>query len=550
MNGFEQVARILKSEGVDWISCFPENQIINEAAKIGIRTIAFRHERGAVMAADGYSRVKNRKKFGVVAVQSQAGAENSMGGIAQAFADNIPILVLLKGVSTHQISVSPNFSAMQKYQGWAKQIEAVYSIDQINDVMRRAFHALKNGSPGPVVVELTEDICNQPINENTEAYKPPHFSKMCPAREEIKNCAKKLLESKKPLIWSGAGVLASEATSELITLAEKISAPVFTTMPGKSSFDERHSLFLGSGCGTTTKPAYNWLAESDLVLALGSSLTRTPYGQAIPKGKIIIQNTINTKDINKDESIDIGLIGDTKLTILAIIEEIDKLSKDNIFKKKQDIENEISIIKNEWLNEWYSALTSNEEPVSYYRVVNELNKNINLQNSVITHDAGAPRDAMVPFFQATVPNSYIGWGKTTHLGLGLPLIIGAKLASPEKFCLNIMGEGAFGMSGMDLETSVRAKIPITTIVLNNQSMATYTGKTEGKIGKEARENYGVSKMYGDYSKIAEGLGAIAIKVKKPEEISKAIIDAQELNRSGSTVLIEIIAKIEDKRSRF
>ncbi len=550
MNCFEKVAQILKNEGIEWISCFPENQIINEAAKVGIRTVAFRHERGAVMAADGYSRVQNRQNFGVVAVQSQAGAENSMGGIAQSFADNVPILVLVKGVSTNQISVTPNFSAVEKYRGWAKQVEAVYAPSQINNVMRRAFHALRNGKPGPVVVELTEDICEQEVPENAEIYNSPKISKIMPDKELIIECAQKLLEAQNPMIWSGAGVISSEATNELIKLAELLSIPVFTTMPGKSSFDERHPLFLGSGCGTTTKAAHHWLVNSDLILALGTSLTRTPYGQKIPSGKYLIHNTINSNDINKDENVDLGLLGDTKLTIIEIILEIKNLTKNNNFQNNFSILKEIKEKRENWLNEWNATLNSDEVPISYYRVVNELNKNLNLEESIVTHDAGAPRDSMVPFFQATLPNSYIGWGKTTHLGFGLPLIIGAKMAKKNKFCINIMGEGAFGMSGMDIETAVRSEIPITTIVLNNKSMATYTGKTQGKIGKEAREIFGVSKMSGNYSKIADGLGAHSITVTKPSELSIAIQKAKELNNSGVTVLIEVIAKVEEKRSRF
>ena len=132
MNGIDYIASILKRENVEWISCFPSNPIISACAKVNIRPIAFRHERGAVMAADGYSRISMRKKFGVVAVQSQAGAENAMGGIAQAAADNIPILILLGGNSLDQISVKPNFNAVQKYQGWVKQVEAIYSLSLIH----------------------------------------------------------------------------------------------------------------------------------------------------------------------------------------------------------------------------------------------------------------------------------------------------------------------------------------------------------------------------------------------------------------------------------
>ena len=187
MNGIDYIASILKQEKVEWISCFPSNPIISACAKENIRPIAFRHERGAVMAADGYSRISKRKKFGVVAVQSQAGAENAMGGIAQAAADNIPILILLGGNSLDQISVKPNFNAAQKYQGWVKQVEAIYSPPQVGAVMRRAFNALKNGPPGPVVVEMTADVCQQDVPEEYQNYKSPSSSLQVPDTKKFQN---------------------------------------------------------------------------------------------------------------------------------------------------------------------------------------------------------------------------------------------------------------------------------------------------------------------------------------------------------------------------
>ena len=168
----------------------------------------------------------------------------------------------------------------------------------------------------------------------------------------------------------------------------------------------------------------------------------------------------------------------------------------------------------------------------------------------MTHDAGAPRDTIVPFFSATIPHSYIGWGKTTHLGFGIPLMIGAKMAQPEKFCLNLMGDGAFGMSGTDLETAARSGAAITTVLLNNSAMATYSGPLQGTIGEEARNTYGVSTMQGDYAKIAEGMGAIGIKVSKPDDIGSALKEAQVQNKKGKSVLIEVEANIEQRRSKF
>jgi thiamine pyrophosphate-dependent acetolactate synthase large subunit-like protein len=188
-------------------------------------------------------------------------------------------------------------------------------------------------------------------------------------------------------------------------------------------------------------------------------------------------------------------------------------------------------------------LTDDTSPINPYRVIWELNQCLDLENSIVTHDAGAPRDMTMPFFTATTPHSYIGWGKSTHLGYGIPLMIGAKLAYPERFCLNIMGDAAFGMSGLDIETSVRAGVPITTVVLNNGGMATYPGGFP-----TAREVYGVSHMYGDYAMIAEGMGAVGVTVTAPEEIAPALKRARELNADGKTVLLDVHTRFEDRRS--
>jgi len=214
------------------------------------------------------------------------------------------------------------------------------------------------------------------------------------------------------------------------------------------------------------------------------------------------------------------------------------------------VEGAVAAAKAKWMEEWAPVLAADDEPISYYRVIQALNETLDPENSIVTHDAGAPRDTIVPFYTATTPHSYIGWGKTTHLGFGIPLMIGAKMAEPEKFCLNLMGDGAFGMSGTDIETAARSGAAITTVLLNNSAMATYSGPTQGTIGAEARERYGVSTMHGDYAKFAEGMGAVGIKVSKAAELEPALKEAQRLNASGRTVLIDVAANVEDRRSRF
>ncbi len=545
MNVMQAVARILKIEGIEWVSCFPSNNLIEAVAEEGIRTVMFRQERGALMAADGYSRMNDRKKFGVTITQGGPGSENSMGGIAQAFSDNIPILYLPGGPALAQYAVRPNFSASRTYQSVSKSSEIIGQPGQVAAVMRRAFHNLRNGRPGPVIVEIPADVATQEVPEAAMNYQPPKQLLQSPTGGDVKEAVNLLLNAKKPVIWSGMGVLFSQATEELRELAELTEIPVYCTMPGKSSFDDRHPLALGAGSSATTLPARTWLQESDVLFAVGSSMTRTGYGQPIPDGKVIIHNVGSIEDINKDFSADVGLPGDAKLTLQAMIEEVKGQIGENGRKAQTQVSSEIAKLKEEWMAQWTPALTSDEVPIGPYRVIGELERNLDKVNSIVTHDAGAPRDTIMPFYTATVPHSYIGWGKTTHLGYGIPLMIGAKMAAPDKFCLNFMGDGAFGMAGLDIETAVRAGAPITTIVLNNGGMATYPGGYP-----VAAELYGATHMTGDYAKIAEGMGAVGITVTQPAEIAPALAKARQLNSEGKTVLLDIHSNMEARRSNF
>jgi acetolactate synthase-1/2/3 large subunit len=544
MNGTEFIAQILKQEGVNEMTCFPSNALIEAAAKEGIRPVMFRHERGAIMAADGYSRMNNGNKFGVVAMQHAAGAENSMGGLAQAFGDNVPILVLPGGYPIEQRHVRPNFSAVENWKGVTKSVESIDTPSQIKEVMRRAFHALRNGNGGPVVVEMTLDVCAMEVPEDALGYTSPSVSKSVPSKTDIQDAVKALLAADRPMIWAGAGVLMAQASAELAEFAELTDIPVFTTMEGKSSYDERLPLSLGAGSGATTGPAFEWINESDVVLGLGTSLSINSYTRKVPAGKSsIIHNTINPEDINKGTASDIGLIGDAKLTLQALIEEVKaQIGEDG---RDTGVASHIAGIKAQWMEEWSPILNSNEAPLNPYRVINEINKNVDHENSVVTHDAGGPRDCMVPFYTATTPNSYIGWGKTTHLGFGIPLMIGAKLADPSKFCLNYMGDGAWGMSGTDTAAAARMGLPITTVLLNNGGMATYPGGFP-----TAREEYDVSSMVGDYAKITEGMGGVGIPVSQPEELGPAILKARQLNDEGKTVLIDVKSNYESRKSFF
>ena len=546
MKVLDAVARILKAEGIEWAGCFPSNNLIEAVAEVGINPVMFRQERGAAMAVDGFSRMRNREEFGVLITQGGPGSENTMGGLAQAYADNVPILYLPGGPAVSARSVKPNFSPARTYESVSVSAEVIFQPGQVASIMRRAFHALRNGRAGPVIVEIPADVGEMEVDDSVvSSYSPPKRHKFAPDPAEIKEAVRLLLAAKKPVIWSGMGVLMSGASPELTELAEIAQIPVYCTMPGKSGFDQRHPLALGSGSSATSLQARTWLQESDVLLGVGTSLTRTGYGQPIPDGKVMIHNTETVADLNKDYNVDVGLVGDTKLTLAMMVNEVKVQLAGEDRKGSSELADQIAEINDKWMAEWSEALNSNETPITPYRVIGEMINVLDKENSIVTHDAGAPRDIIMPFYPGTVPHSYVGWGKTTHLGYGIPLMTGVKMACPDKFCMNIMGDGAFGMSGLDIETSVRAGAPITTIVLNNGGMATYPGGYP-----TARESFGTTYMTGDYAKIAEGLGAVGITVTKPEEIASALEQAKQLNAEGKTVLIDVHSNMEDRRSNF
>ena len=340
-------------------------------------------------------------------------------------------------------------------------------------------------------------------------------------------------------------MLYSEATEELRQFAELAQIPVGTSMQGKSAFPDDHPLALGSANRPAPKTVWKWLGESDVVLAIGTGLTRTVFGISIPSGKFLIHSTVSPDDINKDYSVDIGLVGDAKLTLEALLDELKASVGEGGRATDQETISEIRSTREAWLAEWAPLLNSDETPINPYRVINEINNVVDHANTVLTHDAGNPRDQIMPFYRASTPGGYIGWGKTTHLGYGIPLAVGAKVAEPSKFCMNFMGDLAFGHTGLEIETAVRGEIPITTVVINNGTMGGYD-----KSMPTAMQRFGAGNQTGDYAGIARACGAEAINVDSVEGIAPALVAAQQANAEGKTCVVEIATRQDTRFSTY
>jgi acetolactate synthase-1/2/3 large subunit len=544
MNGAAVIAEILRREGTEFLSCYPRNPLIEACAALEIRPILCRQERVGVGLADGYTRIKCGKRNGVFAAQAGPGIENAFPGVAQAFSENVPLLMIPAGLSLARQYVRPVFRAADVYRPVTKWSALAHSVQELPDLMRRAYHAMRSGKGGPVLIEVPAEVWEAEYAGELD-YAPVPVQRAAPDPDAVKTAVRMLLAAKHPLLLAGQGVLYAQASDRLAALAELIPAPVLTTNPGKSAIPETHPLALGASTRSRPKMVTEFMAKADLVLAVGSSLTRTPFGPSVPAGKTIIHATNDAADINKEYRVDHAVIGDAALVLDAIIAEVDRQKGAGGANALASLKEEVAAAKKAWLAEWDKHLNSEEVPINQYRVIRDLMRSVDRDNVIITHDSGGPREQLLPFWETTAPGSYMGWGKSTQLGYGLGITMGAKLAAPEKLCINVMGDAAIGMTGMDIETAARNRIAILTIVFNNGVMA-----AERDVLELSTKKYGALTIGGNYTKVAEGLNVAAMRIAKPGDIVPAIKDAVRVTETGAPFLLEILVKEGYDFSRY
>jgi acetolactate synthase-1/2/3 large subunit len=538
MKGSAAIAEILKREGVEFLIGYPVNPIFDAAASADIRTIIVRQERTGLHMADAFSRLSSGQRIGVFTMQWGPGCENAFGGVAQAYAESVPIVVLAGGLRLHLINIPPNFNSFVNYRNITKWVEQVILSSVVPDALRRAFTQVRNGRPRPALVEIPRDIFDEEIAEPLN-YSPTFKTRTTPDPQTIREVARVLADAKRPVIYAGQGVHYAQGWESLRELAELLVAPVMTSLPGKSAFPENHYLSLGSGNKSHPKTVPHFLGKSDVIFGIGCSFARSNFAFPMPPGKVIIHATVDPADLNKDVPVQYALIGDAKLTLEALISAVKEILGTTKREYGKEVSEEIKKVKAEWMAEWMPKLTSNETPLSPYRILWDLMHTVDRNNTVITHDAGSPRDQLSPFWEAIAPLSYIGWGKTTQLGYGLGLAMGAKLAKPSKLCINVMGDAAIGMTGMDFETAVRERIPILTILLNNFSMA-----CEISIMQVATEKYRSTDISGNYANMAKAFGGYGERVTQPSDIIPAIKRAIKKTEEGTPALLEFITAKE------
>ena len=548
MRGADAIVRALEQEGVEYIAGFQGGGLnplwTGLRNSETIKVFAARNERLGVEIADGYARATG--KVGVAMTGTGPGATNTLTGIAGAFADNIPVLLLMGQVPLAQLGkevqqeVSASiFDTLVKWRGTMAKVEDIPSI------MRRAFTALRSGSPGPVVLEMPQDVLMTEVPDGSLLYEPVGPGrKAAPAADEVAKAADLLVNAKNPVLNLGGGVLSAEAWDEAKELAELLSMPVATTLVAKGVFPEDHPLSMGMGCYPRSRYAsgasLHMNRKADVVLAVGNSyrLPNGTDGRPIPESVSLIHVNADEHDLNKQYQADVPILADAKLALRAILDAVKERIGPGKGGLKEEVVAEIKQAKDKDLGAWEPVFNDTSTPTNGYRVVQELAKIIDPDKTIALHDAGGSRGYMSPFWNATKPRSYLGMGGMAAMGWSLGGAIGAKLGRPDDLVVHLLGAASVGMVGMELETAVRMGLPTLTIVVNNE------GTGGGLMGMESPTGPppDMAKLTGNWSKVAEGLGAYSERVEDPEEVGPALKRAIAATESGQAALVEVMIK--------
>ena len=543
MNGADAIVEVLRREGVELAFSFPMTNIQEAMARAGIRVVMARQERVAGNMADGYSRSTWGDKMGVFVVQQSAGSENAFSPVAHARTDNSAMLYLPGHPGIDKIGITPTFDSASNFAGTLKHGSKLYKADQVESIFRRAFVELRSGRPGPVMVEILGDAVSGDIDGPLQ-YRSIEPIKMAPDSGAVAEAARLLVNAKCPLLWAGQGVKWARASAELVKLAELSGAPVMSTLIGKGVFPEDHPLAAGVGALSATAMVDHYLERADLIVAIGTSLSQSSFTPTIPAGKQIIHCNVEASEFHKNYPTDVAVQADAKLFIQALTAEVEGHKSDSLDARRQiNVEN-LAAIRKGWLAAYAGEFTDDSAPINGYRLFAELWRALDRGPSTLLHESGASRDIQSVFYQAREPEEYLGWGQSTQLGFSLGAAMGAKLAHPDRFVVNAMGDAAVGMTAMDWETAAREQIPITTVVKHDSKFSGYSSSIP-----ESAARYGSDSVDGDYAGVAKALGCHAERVESPSVLADALQRAMLANAEGRPAVLDVITKPTTRLSR-
>jgi acetolactate synthase-1/2/3 large subunit len=501
----------------------------------GVPILMMGEERFAVAVADGFSRVTSGTRIGVCTVMANlnaAGIQMAYGAIAQAWEDSSPILVIAEGVGLGS-SRHTHYDMAEAFRSITKWVGKIDRAELTPDYVRRAFTQLRSGRPGPVLLIMPRDLGE--YEEGDRPWAPVKGWRSGPDPDDVKIAVKALLAAKSPLLHVGEGVLYSGATSELLQFAELAQVPVLTTLKAKGAFPENHPLSVG----VRGSLAEHFLTKADVLFSIGSSLFPNRFSHAIPGAgeKTIIQCTVDTLDINRSYETRHAVIGDARLTLRALIGELS--TRAGGVRPKAELVEEIRAGKQAFLAKFRPLMESNETPINPYRVIGDLMKVLDPGNSFVTADSGNTRDQSSTVYEAQIPRGYLGWGNVSTLGFSLAGAIAAKLAYPERQCVNITGDAGVCYMMGNFEAVARYGIGVTTLHVNNGG---YSGYGAGFWGS-GHDPY--TWKVSDHasacmSSMARAVGFHGEDVSQPSEVIPALKRALDENARGRPAFLEFI----------
>ena len=530
------LARILKQEGIEWVSTFPVCQVNNALGREGVPLVMMRDDRYAVAVADATSRISGGARIGVCTFQggvNAAGLQVAFAGMAQAFEDGSPVLCITDGIpagatENSQFDVTTALKTVSKWYGHLDKPE------RLPEFMRRAFTMLRTGRPGPVVIAIPDSHAQ--YDETADPYIPVKGSKFAPDPADVAAAVELLLKAEKPLIYAGEGVIYAGASAELKEFVELANTPVISTLKAKGAFPEDHPLFVG----VRGDQVNHYLDECDLLFAVGSSLSPGRFSHGIPGAvnKTIVHCTIDELHVNKTYPTAQAVIGDAKFALQALTAELSAKTSSN-GRPAGNVAAEVKSVRDSAMVKYREAMASTEKPINPYKVYAGLMEALDPHKSFVTHESGNTRDQLSTVYDTLVPRAFLGWGNVSSLGFSFAATIAAKLSFPEKQCVAVTGEAGLGYMLGQLEVALRQKIGITVVHVSNGGFAGYGPGFWGD-GHDPFTHKVLGYDEVDMSRVIGEMGYHTERVTEASDVVLALQRAFSANESGQPAYIEFI----------
>jgi acetolactate synthase I/II/III large subunit len=543
MSGAEIFVECLQKEGVDAIFGHPGGvvlKIYDVLMDAPIRHILMRHEQGAVHAADGYARATGRP--GVCLATSGPGATNCVTGLVTANMDSIPIVLFTGQVPTTAIG-NDAFQEADIFGITMPCVKHSYVVRRVEDlarVIKEAFYIAQTGKPGPVLVDIPKDVSQMetefkyPRDVKVRGYAPTYTGHP----GQIRRAAQALLRAKRPVLYVGGGAISSNAWQELHELAELIRTPVTTTLLGLGAFPETHELSLGMLGMHGTYWANMTMCEADLIFAIGARFDDRVTGRLDAFGEkadTIIHIDIDPSNIGKNVHTHIPIVGDVKVVLRALIDELKTLEKE----WQADHQEWLDIIR-DWATAYPLQYQQGDEAVKGQYVIEVISK-LAPKDAIVTTGVGQHQMWAAQFYHFTQPRTWLTSGGLGTMGYCLPSAIGAQVAYPDRMIIGIDGDGSFQMTSHELATAVQYQLPVKIVILNNHYLGMVRQWQELFYNKRYSHSY--LGTIPDYVKLAEAYGAQGFRATKPHEVLPTL---QQAFATPGPVVAEVVIDADEK----